>query len=177
MTAPALIIRRAHAGEETELAALAERTFVAAYGAANTPEDLALHLQQTCTAEYFARRLAEPASCVLVAEAGGRTAGYAELAQGVTPSRVPEPARQLVRFYLEQEWIGRGIAAPLMAAAVRDGRDRGARSLWLTVWEAAPRPIAFYLKCGFRPSGTITFTVGADPQQDLLMVLDLLSAV
>ncbi len=173
MTRTDLTIRRAQAGEETALAALAERTFVAAYGAANTPADLTLHLQQTCTVEYFARRLTEAASSVLVVEAGDRMAGYAELSPGVTPPAVPEPARQLVRFYLEQEWIGRGIAAPLMAAAIRDGRDRGARYLWLTVWEAAPRPIAFYRKSGFRQAGTITFTIGTDPQQDLLMVLDL----
>ena len=155
------------------LAALAERTFVAAYGAANTPTDLALHLQQTSTVEYFTRRLEEPESSVLLAEVEGVAAGYAELARGETPPGVPEPARQLVRFYLEQRWIGQGIAGPLMAAALRDGRDRGAIYLWLTVWEAAPRPIAFYLKCGFRPAGTIIFTIGTDPQQDLLMVLDL----
>lgn len=173
MTPTDLTIRRAHPGEAGQLAALAERTFVAAYGAANAPDDLARHLQQTCTTAYFTDRLADPGSSVLLAEAGGRAAGYAELAKGETPPGVPEPARQLVRFYLEQEWIGRGISGPLMAAAVEEARNRAAEHLWLTVWEAAPRPIAFYRKCGFRQSGTITFSVGADPQQDLLMVLDL----
>lgn len=173
MTPTDLIIRRAHPGEKADLAALAERTFVAAYGAANTPANLALHVRQTCTVAYFTRRLADPGSSVLLAETEGGVAGYAELAPGETPPGVPEPARQLVRFYLEQRWIGRGIAAPLMAAAVQEARDRAAEHLWLTVWEAAPRPIAFYTKHGFRRSGAITFTVGADPQRDLLMILNL----
>lgn len=174
MTPTHLTIRQAHAEEAGQLAALAERTFVAAYGAANSPADLALHLQQTCTRAYFTHRLADPGSSVLIAEADRSVAGYAELAKGETPPGVPEPARQLVRFYLEQEWIGRGVSGPLMAAAVEEARSRAAEHLWLTVWEAAPRPIAFYRKCGFRQAGTNTFRVGADPQEDLLMILDLL---
>jgi len=173
VSVPDLRIRRARTGEEAELAALAERTFVAAYGAANTAANLRLHLRQTCTPAYFGQRLADPGSAVLIAEVEGALAGYAELAPGGTPLAVPEPARQLVRFYLEQGWIGKGISGPLMAAAVLEARNRAARHLWLTVWEAAPRPIAFYKKCGFRQAGTITFCIGDDRQQDLLMVRDL----
>lgn len=173
MTPADLTIRRAQPGEEELLSALAARTFREAYGSANSPEDLARHLQQHCSVAYFARRLAEPTSSVLVAETGGAVAGYAELAKGTTPDGVPEPARQLVRFYLEQAWIGRGISGPLMAASVAEARDRGAMHLWLTAWEQALRPIAFYRKCGFRAIGTIGFAVGADLQRDLLLVMDL----
>lgn len=155
------------------LSALATRTFRDAYGPANSPEDVARHLQQHCSVSYFAMRLSEPASTVLVAETGGVVAGYVELAKGTTPAGVPEPARQLVRFYLEQAWIGRGVSGPLMAAAVEEARSRGAETLWLTVWEKAPRPLAFYRKCGFRQAGTVSFTIGTDVQQDLLMVRDL----
>lgn len=170
---PGLLIRPARTGEAAELAALAERTFVAAYGAANTAENLRLHLQRTCTPEYFTDRLTDPGTTILRADIAGTLAGYAELSPGDTPPAVPQPARQLVRFYLEQQWIGRGVSGPLMAAALREARERGARHLWLTVWEAAPRPIAFYRKCGFRQAGTITFCIGTDPQRDLLMVRDL----
>lgn len=177
MTPPGLIIRRAQPGEARELAALAERTFMAAYGPANTPADLALHLSQHCSSAYFERRLADPESSVLLAEAAGSPAGYAELAPGQTPVGVRPPARQLVRFYLEQAWIGRGVSGPLMVAAIEEARSRAAETLWLTVWEAAPRPIAFYLKCGFRQAGMVSFTIGADVQQDLLMVRDLRAPV
>ncbi len=173
MTPADLIIRQARPGEEALVSALATRTFRDAYGPANSPADLALHIEQHCSVAYFARRLADPASCVLLAETGGAATGYAELARGTTPPGVPEPARQLVRFYLEQAWIGRGVSQRLMAATVAEARGQGADHLWLTVWEQAPRPIAFYGKCGFRPAGTIGFAVGADLQRDILMVLDL----
>jgi GNAT superfamily N-acetyltransferase len=150
VTPPGFIIRRAQTLEAHDVAALAGRTFVAAYGASNTPADVALHLSQHCSTAYFERRLADP------------------LTTGVHP-----PARQLVRFYLEQSWIGRGVSGPLMVAAIEEARSRGAEALWLTVWEAAPRPIAFYLKCGFRSAGTIPFRIGTDVQRDLLMVRDL----
>lgn len=173
MSLPGLTVRRAGPGQEAQLSALAERTFRAAYGPANTAADLALHLERHCSPAYFARRLADPGSSVLLAEVQGAAAGYAELAPGEPPPEVPARARQLVRFYLEQEWIGRGVSGPLMAAAIEEARARGAQTLWLTVWEEAPRPIAFYRKCGFRQAGTVGFTIGTDVQRDLLMVLDL----
>jgi ribosomal protein S18 acetylase RimI-like enzyme len=57
-----------------------------------------------------------------------------------------------------------------MDAVVAAARSRGARTLWLGVWERNARGIAFYRKCGFRPAGTQTFVLGTDPQRDLVLV-------
>ena len=49
-------------------------------------------------------------------------------------------------------------------------RARGARELWLGVWERNERAQAFYRKCGFRKVGTQIFVVGTDPQTDHVML-------
>jgi diamine N-acetyltransferase len=56
--------------------------------------------------------------------------------------------------------------------AVHDAaRSRGARTLWLGVWEHNPRAISFYVKCGFRDIGSQDFWVGADRQTDRVMAM------
>jgi len=76
---------------------------------------------------------------------------------------------EIVRFYVDRPWHGRGVAQQLMEAAVNTARAAGARTLWLGVWERNPRAIAFYRKCGFQDVGTQTFVLGADHQRDLVL--------
>ncbi|HXW96371.1 MAG TPA: GNAT family N-acetyltransferase [Gemmatimonadales bacterium] len=164
-----LVIRRAEPGDATLLAALARRTFRDAFGAANRPEDLEAHLDAHYTPDEMAAELADPSWCTLLTEVDGQAAGYAQLAAGDPPCEGGPGGIMLSRFYLEQAWVGRGIAGPLLAAVRREALARGARYLWLTVWEQNPRAIAFYRKEGFDEIGETTFTVGSDPQRDLVM--------
>src|SRR5512143_3553420 len=107
-----------------------ERTFCDAFGGANRPEDLATHIARSYSAEIQARELADPDLTVLVADAGGTLAGYAQLRTGEVPPEVTGAAPlQLWRFYLDRAWHGQGLAQVLMAAAAREARARGARTL------------------------------------------------
>jgi ribosomal protein S18 acetylase RimI-like enzyme len=76
---------------------------------------------------------------------------------------------EIVRFYVDRAWRGTGLAAALMDAAAEEARGRGARSLWLGVWERNPRAIRFYEKCGFRDVGSQDFVLGSDVQRDRVM--------
>jgi GNAT superfamily N-acetyltransferase len=154
---------------------LMARTFRDAFGAVNRPEDLAAHVARSYGIPQQERELADPAVTVLLAEMGGAPCGYAQLKDGAErPAAVTGPAPlQLWRFYLEQAWIGRGVALPLMEAAKQAARSRGARTLWLGVWEQNPRGIAFYRKAGFEVVGSFVFHVGDDAQTDMIMVCDL----
>jgi GNAT superfamily N-acetyltransferase len=165
----ALAIRIATPADAAELADLAARTFRDAFGAANQAADLALHLETHYTPEVMRRELEDPEWETLIAEVDGRLAGYAQSVTRDPPLDLGTGGRMLHRFYLEQSWIGRGIAGPLMEAVRTSARRRRAQYLWLTVWQENPRAIAFYRKCGFLSRGTTTFTVGHDPQIDWVM--------
>ncbi|HSB55862.1 MAG TPA: GNAT family N-acetyltransferase, partial [Gemmatimonadales bacterium] len=91
------------------------RTFSEAFGTANRPEDLATHIARSYSAAIQARELADPDHTVLVADAAGSLAGYAQLRTGEVPAEVTGPAPlQLWRFYLDRAWQGTGLAPILM---------------------------------------------------------------
>ena len=106
----------------------------------------------------------------LLAEAGGRLAGYAQLRSGPAPACVTgvDPI-ELMRFYVSREWHGRGVAQSLMGSIMQEAAGRGARTLWLGVWERNQRAQAFYRKAGFTDAGSHVFMVGTDPQTDRIM--------
>jgi ribosomal protein S18 acetylase RimI-like enzyme len=68
---------------------------------------------------------------------------------------------------------GQGIAQALMDRVKDEARMRGAKTLWLGVWEHNARARAFYAKCGFTDAGKHVFLFGTDPQTDLVMTLAL----
>ena len=163
-------IRRAVPQEALAVADLAARTFVDAFGPDNQPEDVRTHLARYCSPSTLQRELADPSWTTLVAESAAGLVGYAQLRDAAPPVPVgAEPACQLYRFYLERDRRGTGLARRLMAAALDDARARGARALWLTTWDRNGRALAFYQRSGFEVVGTTTFTVGEDPQRDLVL--------
>lgn len=155
------------------LAALAAGTFREAFAADNRPEDLALHLATAYGPAQQGRELADPDILTLLVETEGQLAAYAQLRSGTTPPCVAgESPVELWRFYVALAWHGRGIAPALMQRVVLEAGSRGARTLWLGVWERNQRAIAFYRKSGFRDVGSHVFMVGTDAQTDRIMVRD-----
>jgi ribosomal protein S18 acetylase RimI-like enzyme len=76
---------------------------------------------------------------------------------------------ELKRLYVIRSWHGKGVAQALMHAAFDVARARGAKTLWLGVWERNERAVAFYGKHGFTRVGEHTFVLGSDPQTDWLL--------
>lgn len=167
-------IRQATPGDSDAVAVLAARTFRDAYGSGLSPEDLLRHLEAHCSPAALRHQLALPGAVTLVAAVEQTDVGYAQLEPGPVPPEVQDPtAIHLTRFYLEQAWIGRGIAQLLMERIRAEALARGHATLWLTVWQKAPRPIAFYQRWGFRQVGVAEFVIGADVQLDWLMACPL----
>lgn len=169
-----VVVRLAGPADAAWLAALAERTFRETYTEFNTPENMEAYVAEHFGLDRQAAELRDPAMVTLVVEADSQAAGYAQLARGPAPSSVAGPAPiELVRFYVDRPWHGRGLAQTLMAATVDTARLAGARTLWLGVWERNGRAIAFYRKCGFEDVGTHTFVLGTDHQRDRVLVRQL----
>jgi diamine N-acetyltransferase len=165
-----LTIRRADAGDAEGLAELALRSFLDTFAAQNDPGDVAAYTVRTYGPERQAAELADPAIVTLVGEMEGRMAAYAQLRSGRAGPGVdgPDPL-EIMRFYVDQPWHGRGVAQRMMAAALATARERGARTVFLAVWEHNPRAMAFYAKHGFRVVGAQDFWMGSDRQTDLVM--------
>ena len=163
-------IRNANATDANLLADVASRTFQEAFSSDNTPEDMAAYLASAFSVERQSADLADPAWTVLLAEVDGVAAGYAKLRDG-QPTKTVVGAKpvELVRLYVLQEWLGRGVGEKLMRACLDEARNAGYKTIWLGVWEHNARAQAFYRKWNFRAVGEQVFQLGSDPQRDLVM--------
>jgi diamine N-acetyltransferase len=182
-----LRIRRAAWDDAARLSAFAARVFDETFGPVNHPDDMAAYLAEAFTVERQRAEIEDDAGIVLLAEIahdtdglvptdhppdGGRgtLAAYSHVAPSDVPVDVggPDPI-ELKRFYVDGAWQGRGVARTLMQATIEAAVARGARTMWLGVWERNPRAIAFYRKHGFVEVGAHEFVLGRDRQTDLLM--------
>jgi diamine N-acetyltransferase len=164
-------IRTATAADAAVVADLARRTFHDTFAATNDAADMALHLAGAYGVDQQTRELNDRDITTLLVEVDGQAIAYAQLRADHVPDCVTGPAPiELWRFYVDRGWHGRGIAQALMEQVRQTARQRGAKTLWLGVWERNYRARAFYAKCGFTGAGEHIFLFGTDPQTDLVMV-------
>lgn len=164
-------VRRAELSDARALAGFAERVFRETFGAANTPENMQRYATETFGEEIQARDLTDPGGVTLLADSGDALTAFAQLRFGAAPSCVAaKRPTEIVRFYVDRPWHGRGVAQTLMVAVRALAQRRGSDRLWLGVWERNARAIAFYEKNGFLAVGDQPFMLGLDRQRDLVMM-------
>jgi diamine N-acetyltransferase len=163
-------IRAATTHDAAALSALGERTFRETFSDTNTASDMDAYCASAFSTEIQARELEDAATVTLVVERDGHLIGYAQLVADKTHDAVmAEHPIELKRFYVDKAFHGTALAPELMRATEQHAKATGADVVWLGVWERNPRAIRFYEKNGFRAVGEHIFTVGADPQRDLVM--------
>ncbi|MDH4062895.1 MAG: GNAT family N-acetyltransferase [Acidobacteriota bacterium] len=164
-------VRKATSGDAADLAAFGRRAFHTTFASENNPDDLEQYLDTAYTEDRQRAEILDPAIETLLIEQDGTLAAFAQIREGPVPACItgPDPI-ELWRFYVDHSWHGRGVSAALMGAVEDTVRSRGARTLWLGVWERNARAQAFYRKHGFTVAGAQIFVVGSDPQRDFVMV-------
>ena len=169
-----MTIRTASAVDAAVLAELARRTFYDTFAATNDATDMALYLSSAYGVDQQTRELNDRDITTLLVEVEGQAIAYAQLRGDHVPECVTgaNPV-ELWRFYVDRGWHGRGVAQTLMTRVREVARDRGAKTLWLGVWERNDRARAFYAKSGFTDAGEHIFLFGTDPQTDRVMVTSL----
>ena len=86
-----LDIRIAKPADAERLADLARRTFLAAFGEFNTPENMSLYVDAAFAVERIRSELEDKASTFIWAEQTGIPAGYAKLRRGTIRGCVTGP--------------------------------------------------------------------------------------
>ena len=163
-------IRPATVDDAAALSALGERTFRETFRDSNTASDMDAYCATAFGAGIQTRELEDAATVTLVVEHGDRLIAYAQLvADKAHDAVVADRPIELKRFYVDKAFHGTPLALELMRASDERAKEIGADVVWLGVWERNLRAIRFYQKNGFREVGEHIFTVGADPQRDLVM--------
>ncbi|MDQ2632197.1 MAG: GNAT family N-acetyltransferase [Pseudomonadota bacterium] len=97
----------------------------------------------------FRRLIVRPSAAVLVAEVGGKIAGYC-----IVLFRAGNPAARLYSIATAPGMAGRGLGRALIEAAERAAVGRGKHALRLEVRQDNERAAAIYRRAGFRPVGS-----------------------
>ena len=167
-------IRLAISADAAALSALQRRTFIAAFGADNDPQDLALHCAQTYSPALQLQEINDPQLTTYVAQEGDDLCAFIQLNQTTSPACIKtHRALEIKRLYVDAAWHGLGVAQQLFEQAITFGRLQKAEKIWLGVWENNPRALRFYQKLGMVEAGEQVFMVGTDAQRDLIMALTL----
>ena len=166
----AIVFRHAVSDDAETLLEFAARTYYETFSAVNTPENMQAYMANAFTLPQFKAELGDPRAVFLLAEIDGHLAGYAKLLADKAPECVIGDAPvELVRFYIDQSWQGRGVASALMEACLAEAKIGGFKTIYLGVWEKNLRAQAFYHKWNFVRVGEHTFQMGDDPQIDWWM--------
>ena len=170
MISQKLKIRRATIKDTPLIARLGARTFEASFGTDNRLEDMEQYLSSSFSETHIEAQLSNPSSIFLLAYENCKAVGYVMLRVGKKPISVngSKPI-ELVRIYLEEEFIGKGYGSALMNSCLEEAKKNGYRMIWLGVWEKNLRAIGFYEKWGFKKVGTKSFVLGSDLQNDYIM--------
>lgn len=173
--APSLSIRRATTADAASLAEFAARAFRGTYGPGADPaggggsraDDVEAYVAAHFGERVQAAELADGRMVTLVVGDGGAAVvAYAQLVR----THQPGGDAELARLYVDPGWQGRGLAARLLAAVAGAAGADGAGRLRLAVYQRNARAVAFYRRQGFTVAGTAHFQMGAERQDDWIMV-------
>ena len=162
--------RRATAQDAKTLAMLAEKTFRDTYTRFNTPENMQAHCDTSFGEPIQRAEIEDPGRESWVVELDGQLVAFAQLIlDRPCPSVTDASGIEILRFYVDANLHGTGLAYRLMDDLVARAAALGAGVLWLGVWDGNPRAIAFYQKCSFEHVADKTFTLGGEVQRDYVM--------
>ena len=171
-------IRRAGPGDADAVAACGARLFRQAYGPTHPEPTLSRYLGDAFATERVRAFITDPNAAVFLIEAApGELLGYAQVrvalpeAETTTLDRPLPGTRpfEIVRFYVDVKFHGKGLATVLMTACEAEARDRGADFIWLQAWQKAARALGFYQKDGFERFGTAVWFFGDLKDHDFVL--------
>jgi ribosomal protein S18 acetylase RimI-like enzyme len=168
----AYTIRRSTREDAEMIASLGARLFVQAYGPTHPEPELSRYLDRAYSPEVIAEAIERDGSSVFVVEdPEGAPVAYAHMcATTELPVGVEgHSAVEIVRFYVDSAFQGRGVGAALMNHCCGVAKQAGADVIWLQVWSQAPWAIGFYRRMRFEIVGKRAFYFGERVDEDHVM--------
>ena len=163
--------RDASPEDAAALADFSRDTFVETFGHLYPTEDLQAYIASKYRADLQRAEIEDESIHYRLAFDGEDIVGYCKsgaLTLGDEPN-----ALELHRLYVAARVKGAGVARTLMEEALAWARARGARSLYLGVWENNHRAQAFYRRFGFEHMSEHAFMVGRVRDRDFIWRLAL----
>ena len=164
------VLARPAPDDAARLAHLAATAFRETYLAANDPDAIEAYVVRGLTTESYARALTDTRCELHWLLRDGEPVGYLKLnLEGAQTEPDLGDGLEIEQVYLLAAHQGHGLGRTLIEVALDAARRHRLPHVWLGVWEANERAIAFYRSQGFEAFGQHTFRLGDEEQVDLLM--------
>ena len=148
------------------------QTFTETFEAVNTAENLLNYIKNHFSIEQLSSEWNDPNSEFYLAYSNEEAAGYLKINIGNAQTENHDiNALEVQRIYVLKKYHRQNIGQLLLDKAISDANSKKLSSIWLGVWEENHRALQFYTKNGFVVFDKHIFTLGDDPQTDLLMKL------
>ncbi|MEL6781147.1 MAG: N-acetyltransferase [Pseudomonadota bacterium] len=162
-------IRPASETDLNALEALSRRTFIEAFGALYSADNLNEFLRAYHTEELYGQALADRDRILLVVERCDTLIGYCLC----TPLDLPAPAppagsMELKRIYLDSAAQGQGIGQALLDEALGHPAMRQAPAIFISVFSGNPGAQRFYARNGFEQVAEYEFVVGTNRDREFI---------
>ena len=152
------------------IADLSRQTFFESFAEQNSKENMDKFMNDSFAKETLIKEVGEPGNIFLLAFDDQEPVGYVRLRENNNPPGLDTlNTMEIARIYVVNNSIGKGVGKLLMQYCIDLAMERKFSIIWLGVWKQNQRAINFYEQWGFEKFGTHIFTLGDDPQLDLLL--------
>jgi ribosomal protein S18 acetylase RimI-like enzyme len=165
-----IILKRVNPEDLAKLQHIGRQTFLEAFAAANTEENMTHYLSEGFSTEKLSTELHDAHSEFYFACLGEKVIGYLKVNFGPSQTDLKDDkSLEIERIYVLKEFHGQQVGQMLFNKAIQIAKQRHADYVWLGVWEHNPRAIQFYKKNGFVEFDRHIFHLGHDAQTDIMM--------
>jgi GNAT superfamily N-acetyltransferase len=168
------LLRRAGPADAAKLSLIGQATFLTAFAHDHPGDALVAHCRNAHSEALYAQWVSDTDYALWLMETElGAPIGYAALTPPALEIPVAPGDLELKRIYALTGWQNAGLGRRLMEAAIAEARARGAKRLYLCVYEINSGAQRFYARLGFERVGTQTFMVGDVAFTDWILELPL----
>ena len=158
------------------LRTLAKTTFVTAFGAQNTKEDMDAYVAVAFAPVQIMAELKNKNAMFYFVQAEAKVIGYLKLNMETAQSEPIANGLEIERIYLLEAYQGKGVGQLMMDKAFEVAKALKKTRLWLGVWGKNYGAVRFYERNGFKKFAEHDFYLGKDLQTDWLMDINLAHA-
>ncbi len=166
---PGVGIRPATAADSLCLSVLAMQVFLDTYATQGIRPSIAREVLSGYSEAVFAAAVRDERARIHVAEAQAHLVGFAHVTVGARHELAPQgPQSELLRLYVQEPFVGRGIGTRLLRCAEDAAARCGSTVLWLTPWVHNHRALQFYRRRGYSDFGLTQFVFEGESHDNRL---------
>ncbi len=148
------------------------QTFIETFSSGNSEENMKKYLEDGFSIAKLNDELNNKNTEFYFAIIDNNVIGYLKLNVGQAQTEIQDDnALEIERIYVLKDFHGKSVGQLLYDKALDIAKVKGAKYVWLGVWEENPRAISFYKKNGFVEFDKHIFKLGDDLQTDIMMKL------